>query len=404
MLPITDRSLISQKAGAVAGCYYETKQGKRQKRPYNLNLTYNRWRLETRKVTNGYTSPTWCNPNSSTSGTGAPGCTAFVHNRMYSQDVEFTEANRLVTEVLNKARNRFVESFKGDAGLGGVLAERKQSMGMITNRASQMLSFIRKLRSGNLSACAEVLKITRVKTYTQMLKDKSVKGQIRLSKRREWLLTKKYKKRLITEGDKYFADLFLEFHFGWSPLVKQTYEAVEALDREIPTGSYRGRAKVDGVKLNLFTKYTTPFTTTYDHKHKLDVTAVVGATVSIKNANLALANQMGVVNPFAALWEVIPWSFLIDWFVNVQEWLNSFTEFCGYEIKDPYTYVRTADIMSSTVISGGNLAWSYEMASVGVSRVLSIPSVKLKAARDFSISPMRALTAVSLLIQQGFRK
>jgi len=384
-----------------ANIVYVTKTFYRQKKPYNLNLPYSRWGGYVKSWRQGYTTAVNCDLTSSSSVTG---CHFYSHVNGKSQNTTFTAANQLVSDIQTRARERFVQAMKGNAGLGVDLVEARQSMSMIEKRGLQIFDFVRALRKGRITRAAEILGVSKHPSYHALVTDLSVRGQLRKQRfKNQLLLNRKAQKAILTDKDKMFADLFLEFHFGWSPLVADVYDSIDVLQRDIPAGRIIGRAKKKGVVIDISSisggaKYT--------NKHCIDVDVVVGATVSVSNPNLALANQLGLVNPASLAWEVVPFSFIVDWFSTVGDFLGSFTEFAGYTINDPFTRTYTHDISSWSFIDNNSKAFGAgaEFEGWSANRVLSIPSVTLKMRSPWQISPMRAATAISLLVQQGFKR
>ncbi len=401
MLPITSYSRIQANPGAKAGCFQFNKTGYRQKKPYTLNLAYSTWNVRTTSVTTGYTTPTWSNPNASTTGVGTVGCTAFSHVNGFAQNTSYAKMNALISEVQNTARERFIGTMKGSASLAVSLAEGRQAMDMMSKRIYQVYDFARALRKGRIPQAAKILGVQKHPLYSRLVKDMTVRGQLRAQGFKKRLkLTNRYKKRLISDKDNEQAGLFLEFHFGWSPLVGDIYDSMDVLQRDIPSGCIVGRAKgsLDDVVLT-----NSPANTFYTSTHKVNVNVVVGAKVGISNPNLALANQLGVINPAVVVWSLMPWSFVVDWFANVGAFLESFTDTAGYTITDPFTRIFSEDLMSHQLISGGNLAYRYSMVGWSANRVLTLPGVVLKTKDSWRLSPTRALTAISLLMQLGYK-
>lgn len=383
---------------------YTTKTRYRQKKPYNLNLPYNYWRAEvlSYKVGTAATNYVTMDVESAYAGQGP-----FIHNNTFTNNTTFTKAQRLVSDVTYKARERFIGAMKGSAGIGVGLVESKRSMDMIKKRALQLFRFSRALRRGRISDAAKILGVKNHPSYHAIAKNLSVRGQVRGAKsKHELILRRKAQKAIFTDDDRMYSNLFLEFHFGWSPLVADVYDSIDVLQREIPAGRIVGRAKEIGVALDI----SIPGTATHREKnyHVLNVNAVVGATVSIKNPNLALANQLGLINPATLVWEVIPFSFVIDWFVNVGDFLGSFTEFAGYSVSDPFVRVYSSDVSEfstwNSVWDGITTTWNLTNTTMykgsGASRVLALPGVELKVRTPWRVSPTRAATAISLLIQQ----
>lgn len=382
-----------------ANIVYNTKTMYRQKKPYTLNLPYSRWGGYVKSWKQGYTTAVNCDLTSSSSETG---CHFFSHVNGKLQNTSFTAANKLVSDVTALARERFVQQMKGNAGLGVDLVEAKQSMSMIEKRGLQIFDFVRALRKGRISRAAEILGVQKHPSYNRIARDLSVRGQLRKMRFKKRIeLNRKAQQAILTDGDKMFSDLFLEFHFGWSPLVSDVYDSIDVLQRDIPMGRIIGRAKRKGEVIDLSGVRSGA---RYSNKHCIDVNVVVGASVQMNNPNLALANQLGLINPASLVWEVVPFSFVVDWFFTVGDFLGSFTEFAGYTISDPFTSTYTHDISNFGFWDNrsGAFGASAEFEGWSANRVLSIPSVTLKMRTPWQLSPTRAATAISLLVQQGF--
>lgn len=54
------------------------------------------------------------------------------------------------------------------------------------------------------------------------------------------------------------------------------------------------------------------------------IRAVGKARYNVSNLNLRLFDQIGL-NPFVTAWELIPFSFVVDWFINVGDWVQAQT-------------------------------------------------------------------------------
>jgi hypothetical protein len=76
-------------------------------------------------------------------------------------------------------------------------------------------------------------------------------------------------------------------------------------------------------------------------------------------------NEAGLINPLDIAWELVPWSFAIDWFVPIGNTLKAITAGCGLQSEGGWTsiHVKTSwgqrRILSFTgwgfgYISGGN--------------------------------------------------
>jgi hypothetical protein len=272
--------------------------------------------------------------------------------------------------VSDAAYNRAYASFRDDvynaASLAVALAERKQAMSMIARRAVQLTSFVNDLRRLRFDKAATTLGLTSVPKGLQSRK-----------------------------GPKALANNYLEFHFGWSPLIADMYRASEILSDGIPKHLAVGR----GASVRDQPEFLSG--SRYD-KNRHESKARIQAEVRIDNPNLALATQMGVTNPAIVAWELVPFSFVVDWFVNVSDFLNSFTDFAGYTIVNPQRYtINKITSQQRYVPAYPYVGMQVTALSVFATRSTgSIPGPKLRVRDPWVLSPRRAAAAVSLLIQR----
>lgn len=61
--------------------------------------------------------------------------------------------------------------------------------------------------------------------------------------------------------------------------------------------------------------------------------AVLKADVSVSNPNLLLANRLGLINPQLWVWDAIPWSFVVDWWFPIGQFLGAFTALVGLKLE-----------------------------------------------------------------------
>lgn len=64
----------------------------------------------------------------------------------------------------------------------------------------------------------------------------------------------------------------------------------------------------------------------FESVHKAWVSLYYGLT----NANLAEFSSLGLINPLEIIWELVPYSFVVDWFLPVGNWLSSMTADAGF--------------------------------------------------------------------------
>jgi len=132
--------------------------------------------------------------------------------------------------------------------------------------------------------------------------------------------------------------LWLEYWFGWAPLVSDIQTTIDVLEsKDLEDKVYRivGRVRGEwtGYESNTHSSayYHREYSNlSFEHRLRLQV------DYTISNPNMYLANRLGLVNPAAVLWEIVPFSFVVDWFVKVGDWLENYTSWVGLNITDSW--------------------------------------------------------------------
>ena len=261
----------------------------------------------------------------------------------------------------NAAYEKLVEQVTGEqAAIGTALAEARESYGMIANRANGLYRAMKKLRKGN---------------FRGFLKELSV--------------SPKRKHRSKTRAAAHeVSGLWLEYWFGWSPSVSDIYTAAMQLSEPYPSGKFKGTAK----RIVYEKPYGNTFVGVWVCK--------TAATFRLVNPDAYLASQMGLTNPATVIWEIIPFSFLVDWCFDVSSYINSFSDFVGIEISDAYTteMLRGEWIVSSTSSAHRG---EYKAKQVFMERrsglVRPLPNSEILS--NLGVSRTRAASAMALLTQ-----
>jgi hypothetical protein len=181
---------------------------------------------------------------------------------------------------------------KGSASVGVTLASWKQSRDMIISRANS----------------------------TRRTLDSSI---ARLSGNKE------ARKRLMREREP-LAGQVLETEFGWRPLVQDINAALFTVCKDgIPPEWITSRARTP-------IWYSRSQSGSPSQRESIDGVAKVtySAKADISNPNLWLLNRMGLINPGTVAWDLIPWSFVVNWFVNVNAMVSSITDEVGLTISN----------------------------------------------------------------------
>lgn len=121
---------------------------------------------------------------------------------------------------------------------------------------------------------------------------------------------------------KKWADKWLEFQYGWKPLVGSIYAAAEELNRRPPDGvtTLRGRAR-EKIFKQLETSGTVGVSdlTTVTYSKRVEIQLVLNLT----NGFWDQAARISSLNPASIVWELTPYSFVADWLIDIGGYLRN---------------------------------------------------------------------------------
>jgi hypothetical protein len=127
---------------------------------------------------------------------------------------------------------------------------------------------------------------------------------------------------------------WMELQYGWKPFLSDVYGACDALSKRNKDDwnvTAKGRARTYNV---------------YRYQRNLGPSDDIGANVVATVERRALARidaqpsnetiislaSMGITNPLMIGWELVPFSFVVDWCLPVGAWLDSLDATFGYSI------------------------------------------------------------------------
>lgn len=138
------------------------------------------------------------------------------------------------------------------------------------------------------------------------------------------------RKRTVKDKARVIADTWLEKSFGWQPLVNDIHQACEALARNRVERRYRqsvsarlSDSRLDSTVLdvNTYPNATNPVIKVEVVGKKVDlVSARIKGSIKLNtdsHPKLGLTTGLTLKDIIPSLWELIPYSFLVDYFTNV---------------------------------------------------------------------------------------
>jgi len=128
------------------------------------------------------------------------------------------------------------------------------------------------------------------------------------------------------------ASLNLEMSFVVLPTMTDIYTLIDLLQKPIKPKRIWGEFKSSYQKTN---GPQGPFSPVWYNNVELVVR--YGADITVSNPYLSLATRLGLTNPAVTAWQLLPGSFLVDWFIPVEQFLSQLSDFWGLDVTRSYS-------------------------------------------------------------------
>jgi hypothetical protein len=153
------------------------------------------------------------------------------------------------------------------------------------------------------------------------------------------------------------ANGFLGFKYGFVPLMQDLHEGYNWFADNADTPlllSAIGTSSRTYSGAYSYSNYDAPWS--YSSKAQVKLTA------KITDKGRYVANQGGLLNPLAIGWELVPYSFVLDWWMPVGNILQSYSDLAGLDFVMGYASRRTeASVTYPSWTSRGSSAVHYSV-------------------------------------------
>lgn len=231
----------------------------------------------------------WRGTRSPLSGSLGPGTIHYWGSRQLGgirfPDVQPSVINQAETECLNK-----VSASKVDLALA--VLESRQAVDMVAKRSVQLFN---------------ALRLARQRKYRELWRQYGAKGKRNSA-----------------------GELWLEYNYGWKPMMDDIYGAVQtatgALQRPLHVHATRSVQRP-------FPPYPNPDLFVWKGSGSWEQGCKVRLDYTLRHSYVSTIQSLGIANPVETAWNVIPYSFIIDWFLPIGNWLNGLTAEAGLVFK-----------------------------------------------------------------------
>jgi len=225
--------------------------------------------------------------------------------------------NGIVDRVNNDALYASLSDLKGmRVNLGVMFGERKQTAELILGTAKRIADAIQDVKRGHGRAALGSLGYDPIGRSARMV-------------------MRNVKDRRVQKASKQFANDFLAIQYGLKPLLGDIYNLGVRL-AEYTKKPWRTRVSVSR-SYRWAVRNALPNEQWHNVKPLRIETGVYSRKyVYIFAYSPSLVHELsslGITNPAAIAWELLPWSFVFDWLVNVGQWIDSLDATLGLQFE-----------------------------------------------------------------------
>jgi len=218
-----------------------------------------------------------------------------MHDKIVNHSSWLSDSSGLKNRVKIKALNKCADA---KVNLAVAYAEASKTSDLILDTARRVDRAYRAFRRGNLGEVAKQLNITPKRLH------------------KSWL----------------------EYKYGWLPLLMDVKGAAEFLAQKAmsrkPNFTVLATDRI--TKTYTYSVPVTPFggppTVPFTWFSSCDMEVRVGLWCEIDYPHLAEMQQLGLTNPALVAWELVPYSFVLDWFISVGDYLTALSALQGVTV------------------------------------------------------------------------
>lgn len=302
------------------------------------------------------------------------------------------------------------------ADLGVAAAEIGRTASMVAQSTMKLVRALRALKSCRFGDFLSTLGVTasrrKVDTYyANMRKHYGKKGEGFRWDKKSRVPRQQQEEQFMN----FTARTWLEYTYGWRPLIQDVYDVAKVSAELCAESAWLWRT-VRGRSMNLKVSGRTFVSgqMLVSNNARSDMRRKIVLEYQLPSGGYSTAAAFGLTNPWQIAWEVVPFSFVVDWFYPIGDFLESISTYDGLVFRRGssmlrHVYTNTVAIRPGPPYTTGGVTYTCTSADlkaqsleIGIRRALltSFPGPRYPRCKDpRSIS--HALSAIALL-QQAF--
>lgn len=292
--------------------------------------------------------------------------------------------NRAIVNLLNRMKDQKLN-------LAQTFAERQQTISLIATSATRIANAFLALRKGDILTAGHHLA-----------------HPVGVRKKRRFDFAFSRDRQLAV------ANGWLELQYGWKPLLQDIYGAAELTAQRV-SGEVHSKASGSATLSDreIIKRVETGYSP-LGSAGKDNVTITIKRFIQAKyvcsffitNPASRSLSQMGFTNPALLAWELLPYSFVVDWFIPIGNYLSTLDATLGMNFQGGCATLFERYELEETRTGTGQYYFSYRMvgSTYGGSSTVSVKRTQLRSFPRASLpsfknplSTTHALNAIALL-------
>lgn len=191
------------------------------------------------------------------------------------------------------------------------------------------------------------------------------------------------------------ASRWLEYCYGWTPLMQDIYNLADQISKDLIEGKTIQVQETEKGKAQFASPYNPGNPVSQDFLKRK-----VKARYRVDSTGLKTLSEIGLTNPALIVWELVPYSFVVDWVVDISSYLSALDALVG---TTDFICLQSSQFLRFQSQSNQKDAYTVDVGSIGLSERITqrnLPQLDVKGLYPQykpHVSVKRMVSAVSLL-------